>query len=83
MQKVMSETEALLLCKENRMKIEFKTDSTSQKHYVVVTSGFKEVAGNTFVESVNRMVDLYHTAPANHEELDWYQESQRYLYGKR
>lgn len=83
MDKVTNDTEALEVCKENKMKIEFKTDSNYDREFVVVNLGFKEVAGKTLVEAVNRIVDLYHNAPVNYEKLDWYEESQKYLYGRR
>ena len=83
MNKVTNDLEALALCKEHRMKIDFRKDFNYDREYVVVNLGFKEVAGKTLVEAVNRIVDLYHNAPINYEKLDWYEESQKYLYGRR
>lgn len=83
MNKVTNDAEALVLCKENQMKIEYKRDASFNRDYVVVTLGFKEVAGKTLVEAVNRITDLYHNAPVNYEKLEWYQESQKYLNGKQ
>lgn len=83
MYKVTNELEALALCKEYMMKIDFRKDFNYDREYVVVNFGFKEVAGKTLIEAVNRIVDLYHNAPINYEKLDWYEESQKYLYGRR
>lgn len=83
MRKVNNESEALELCKGHTMKIEFKKDTNFKREFVVVTSGFKTVAGNTLVEAVNRLVDLYYIAPVNYEKLEWYEESQKWLHGIR
>lgn len=83
MQKVNNEIEALEVCKEHKMKIEFKKDTNFNREFVVVTLGFKTVAGKTLVEAINRLVEMYHTAPIDHEKLDWFEESQKYLHGVR
>jgi hypothetical protein len=83
MEKVNSELEALQLCKEHTMKIEFRKDTNFNREFVVVTLGFKTVAGQTLLEAVNRLVEMYHTAPINHEKLEWYEENQKYLHGVR
>ncbi len=81
MNKVFTELEALEVCREYQCKIEFrKADSWNQiPAYVKIQLGFHEVVGKDFIEAVNRMSDMYHTSPINHEKLDWWEENKNFF----
>lgn len=75
MNKVSNELEALNLCKEHGCKVEFKKQSYDTPAHVVIVLGIIiEVLGKDLTEAVNRMVDMYNTAPNDYEKLEWWQD---------
>lgn len=80
MNRVTTEQEALEICKEYQCNIKFwKSDSFNKiPAHVDVELGFNNVKGKDLVEAVNRMSELYHTAPVYFEELSWWEENENY-----
>jgi len=77
MNKVTTELEALALCKEYQCEIQFRKASNNGRtpEHVIVKFGFNDIIGKDLIEAVNRVVDIYHTAPCNYGELSWWTDN--------
>lgn len=75
MQKVTTELEALQVCKEYQCEVEFRKEFYQiPEHVIISLNAWTKIIGKDFIEAVNRLVDIYHTAPCNYEKLDWWEE---------
>jgi len=82
--KVKTESEALQLCREYQLQIEFRKEFyTIPEHVLVSLNAWTKVIGKDFIEAVNRIVEAYNTAPCDYEKLDWWEESQNFYKAKR
>lgn len=80
MDKVTTELEALDFCKEYGCRLEFIRKSNNTPAHVILRLGIcLDVLGKDLVEAVNRIVDMYHTAPNDYEKLDWWKDY-KYFY---
>lgn len=79
MKKVCNELEALQLCREYQCEILFRKQRYNiPEHVIVSLNAWTKIAGKDLIEAVNRLVEVYHTAPVNHEQLVWWKEQQQY-----
>lgn len=79
MKKVINELEALQLCKEYQCEISFKKQFyNTPEHVIISLNAWTKIIGKDFVEAVNRLVEVYHTAPCDYEKLDWWKENQNF-----
>jgi len=79
MGRVKTESEALQLCREYQCSVTFRKKSYEiPEHVIIYLNAWTKIIGKDFVEAVNRIVDVYHTAPCNYEKLDWWGESQNF-----
>jgi hypothetical protein len=75
MKKVETESEALKLCKEFQCQITFRKQYyRTPEHVTVSLNAWTKIIGKDLIEAVNRLVEVYHTAPINHDKLDWWEE---------
>jgi hypothetical protein len=71
MEKVNTESDALILCREYQLQIEFRKEYYGVPEYVSChLNAWTKVIGKNFIEAVNRMVEIYHTTPCNYEKLE-------------
>jgi hypothetical protein len=81
--KVQNESEAIQLCKEYQCEIKFWKQGYNVPEYVVVSlNAWTKIAGRNLIEAVNRLVDVYHTAPINQETLEWWKDHENLYYQK-
>jgi hypothetical protein len=75
MKKVQTELEALQLCKEHQCEIQFRNKCYNKpKHVIISLNAWTKIIGKDLIEAVNRLVDVYHTAPCNYGKLEWWNE---------
>jgi len=80
MNKVTTELEALALCKEYQCEIQFRKQYyQTPEHVTVSLNAWTKIIGNDLIEAVNRLVDVYHTAPYNYEKLSWWNEHKNFF----
>jgi len=79
MRKVKTELEALEICKDYQCDITFRKQYYGTPEHVIVSlNAWTKIIGKDLVEAVNRLVDVYYTAPCNHENLEWWEEHQNF-----
>lgn len=80
MNKVTTELEALQLCKEYKCEIRFTSEFYQSPTYVIISlNSWTQTVGKDLIEATNRLVDMYHTARGNYENLPWWNEHREFF----
>lgn len=78
---VTTELEALAVCQEQCLNVDFRKNHQKGYAYVVLRFGFFDIAGRTLIEAVNRVIEKNQTPHGEVKELPWYSDSEALMLG--